>query len=467
VEAPREIASADVDLRASDGLVNLALPVPIGAPPGLYQVQLGRADGQGRRWTLEPLRVLPGAPSAAVAPLASFGGELALERIGLTGDASAGRPSFELGWRALKQPRGDWRFSARLVDDAGHLWGSSDGRPADGFFPTRLWAPNVPVTERRDVAPRAGTPPGRYRLEVRVYGLDGTGLDVVDARGAAVAPFYRPEPFELGPGPAPAQPPVGAPPLDLLEVRLGAERAAAGTTIPLAALLRANTPPGRDLALSVKIGPTEQRLPLAAGFPASRWRPGEVVAAQVDPRVPFELPAGTHDVMLTIVDTAGSPVLGPLPAGRLTVENRPRRFDAPPIGRAIGARLGDAIELLGYDLAASGERASLTIYWRAAGPIETSYTVFTHLLDSEGRVKGQVDAVPGGGALPTDGWAPGEVVTDRYEIPLQAGASSGRYTVEVGMYDARSGARLPVRAGGGAQSAGSDFLILGAVDLAP
>jgi hypothetical protein len=78
--------------------------------------------------------------------------------------------------------------------------------------------------------------------------------------------------------------------------------------------------------------------------------------------------------------------------------------------------------------------------------METSYSVFVHLLDGEGQVGGQRDRVPAHEAAPapTTGWVPGQIVVDAYEVPLDLDAPPGTYRIEVGMYDPREMARLPI-----------------------
>jgi hypothetical protein len=82
--------------------------------------------------------------------------------------------------------------------------------------------------------------------------------------------------------------------------------------------------------------------------------------------------------------------------------------------------------------------------------VDTAYTVFTYLLDTGGQVRGQKDNPPVGGSYPTTLWVPGEVVVDRYEIPIVADAAPGQYAIEVGMYDPATIVRLPVLDPGGA-----------------
>jgi hypothetical protein len=77
--------------------------------------------------------------------------------------------------------------------------------------------------------------------------------------------------------------------------------------------------------------------------------------------------------------------------------------------------------------------------------MDVSYTVFTHLLDGDARIWGQQDSVPGGGSLPTTSWLPSEVLIDEYAIELAGDAPPGEYILEIGMYEADTGRRLPVR----------------------
>jgi hypothetical protein len=92
----------------------------------------------------------------------------------------------------------------------------------------------------------------------------------------------------------------------------------------------------------------------------------------------------------------------------------------------------------------AGEALHLTLYWQAVTKSDASYTVFAHLLDGNSRIWGQEDNVPGRGALPTTGWMVGEVIVDDYEILLGVDTPSGEYLLEVGMYLASTGQRLPI-----------------------
>ncbi|MDH4138393.1 MAG: hypothetical protein OEW09_17000, partial [Anaerolineae bacterium] len=135
-------------------------------------------------------------------------------------------------------------------------------------------------------------------------------------------------------------------------------------------------------------------------------------------------------------------------------ENELRRYSAqrdsgsPPL-----ANLGNQVRLLSYQIdspqAKAGEEICLTLYWQAVRRMDTSYTVFTHLLGKDGKIWGQKDNPPDSGQSPTSEWLEDEVIEDRYIIPVQADTPPGTYQIEIGMYDARSMERLPVLDQGG------------------
>jgi len=140
-------------------------------------------------------------------------------------------------------------------------------------------------------------------------------------------------------------------------------------------------------------------------------------------------------------------MIGEMALATIMVEGRPHQFAIPPIQYPFEARVGEDIEFLGYDLSPTevkaGEPLQLTLYWQALGEMGESYTVFTHLIDDGGRIWGQKDSLPGGGTLPTTSWVEGEIIIDGYQTIVAPEAPAGRYLIEVGIYLAETGARLP------------------------
>jgi hypothetical protein len=138
----------------------------------------------------------------------------------------------------------------------------------------------------------------------------------------------------------------------------------------------------------------------------------------------------------------------------------PRRVE---IGGSTGSAVDFAesntvMRLLGYDLETEavqpGGQVEVTLYWQALSPADRDYTVFVHLLGEGELLVAQRDTFPGLGLLSTTWLEPGFRWADRYvlQVPETAYAPDVAQ-VEVGVYDAVTGARLAAR--------GSDGELLG------
>ena len=138
------------------------------------------------------------------------------------------------------------------------------------------------------------------------------------------------------------------------------------------------------------------------------------------------------------------------------------------IQHPLRADLGEGVRLLGYaintDRVAPGETLLLTLYWQSLAPMAESYTVFTHLLDTDGQIQAQMDSEPQGGSLPTDRWTVGQVVQDNYALTVSSEALPGPHVLEVGMYLLETLERLPVRDPDSSAPLG-DRVLLGTVEV--
>ena len=117
-------------------------------------------------------------------------------------------------------------------------------------------------------------------------------------------------------------------------------------------------------------------------------------------------------------------------------------MSAPNWSRPIAAAFADQIALRGYDVSQSSGVIDLTLNWQALTQPLHAYTVFAHVIDAHGQQVGQQDNMPVRDQLPTSCWLPGEYVTDPYSITIAPGAA-GPFTIEIGLYRADTGARLP------------------------
>jgi hypothetical protein len=114
--------------------------------------------------------------------------------------------------------------------------------------------------------------------------------------------------------------------------------------------------------------------------------------------------------------------------------------------RSVNVRLGDSIVLLGYvpstnDIRA-GDALLLTFFWQSLVKPSRDYTVFVHLLDTDGKLRAQLDVQPRGGTYPTSLWDAGEILRDDYSLNLPADLAPGLYRLEIGLYEYPSLTRL-------------------------
>jgi hypothetical protein len=126
-----------------------------------------------------------------------------------------------------------------------------------------------------------------------------------------------------------------------------------------------------------------------------------------------------------------------------------------PVMAAVPVRLVEAeavfednLVLAGHALEAErlgpGGELQLTLLWRADGPSQRAYTVFTHIVDGSGDVVAQYDGWPVHGQWPATCWQAGEAVVDPISVSLPADVIPGDYQLLVGLYDAGDGQRLPL-----------------------
>ena len=192
--------------------------------------------------------------------------------------------------------------------------------------------------------------------------------------------------------------------------------------------------------------------PPGAAYPTSRWAPGTLMRTQAAYRIPAALPDGRYRLIAGLYRPAdGLRLRTPqgkdyVPAGTVTVRGRPHDMQPPAPEHPADARLGDLARLAGYDLAAieaaPGGTLDVTLHWQALASGRRPYTVFVHLLDEAGTVRGYGDGEPGGGAYPTTGWLAGEYLADRHTVAVAPDASPGTYRLAIGLYDPATGERL-------------------------
>jgi len=433
----------------------------------------------------------------------NFGDEIRLLGYSLPTERMKREVEVILYWQGLKEMTEDYKISLRLRDEAGHYWGRVDARPASYWYPTMRWPPGEKLFGRHAIETLPGTPPGKYWLELGIYTEeDPRGLDVLDEKGtplgkskiigmaevpiSEVVTSYDQVEGEIE---RPLQ--VTFDSLELLGYNWEEKPVQAGDKISFTLFWRALAPMEKDYgvifeffdaggnyipvssrvdALKMSEGITGTHLILVSdyqgwhwqevvgwrrlgteSYPTSRWQVGEVIRGQYDyliPAWPVQPQPGKARLRARVADEQGNFVGPTVVLMTLEVEETERIFEPPsPQYTLAEGSLGGLVSLVGYDLTVDsvrpGDSFKLVLYWWALAPIDRSYTVFTHLLDRENQVRGQKDSLPVGGARPTIGWVPGEFIIDEYELVVEADAPPGEYILEVGLYDASTGERLP------------------------
>jgi 4-amino-4-deoxy-L-arabinose transferase-like glycosyltransferase len=370
---------------------------------------------------------------------------------------------FRLYWEYLgKVP--EEQFFFRLVGPDERTWAEGISQPAlsENGDPT-TWRQGQIITEIGELPVPPGTPPGEYRLQIGFY-----------TQAPAVTEGELT--FDLPPDEAWVQVASPAQPLSSAELPLSQQLDTPLAELRLLGMASLEMPlvPAKpwtaDVYWQAEVAPTDDyraRLslldsngqtrwvwdagPLVNFYPTSHWRAKEVVRSQVTVTPTLRTPGGAFDLALTLLDNTGRSV-GQAALGPVQVRGRIRSFSLPPVDVPVDATFGNAIELVGFNLqpplayppARPGDEVAVTLVWRALSPVDADYTITLQLLGSDGRVYGQLDAPPLGGAAPTSTWSPGEVLTETYRFTVAAGAKSGEYRLLAAMYLPETGERLPL-----------------------
>jgi hypothetical protein len=204
---------------------------------------------------------------------------------------------------------------------------------------------------------------------------------------------------------------------------------------------------GQDLLVSVEV-PND----------ASPDAPALVVSTVP---LPADLPGGAYGLWV-----AGNEI--PLGSFTFVMRPLPGTADEDDVATQVGARFGDAIELVGYTLdstqAAPSQTLRITLYWRASEALTERYKISVFLLGSAWNnasgnpLWAQLDQEPLGWTLPTTLWRPDQLIADPYALTIAGDAPPGEYQLGVVIYELVDGARLPVRAADGASLGDTLFL---------
>ncbi len=235
-------------------------------------------------------------------------------------------------------------------------------------------------------------------------------------------------------------------------------RAKAGGALPVVLYWRALTPLTNDYSVFAHLDSRDGQTYVSADelspedIPTSHWPPSLYLRNPLTLSLPSDLPPVRYTLTAGLYDPRSGARLPVTRCGDClltgdSLDTWPLALvwvsSAAPVGEEdiphrLDYRLGDEIALLGYELGAA-EPVALTLYWRILDSVEVGYTVFIHVLDSEGKVIAQFDGPPVNGLYPTDAWLPGQIIADSHSVMLPSSTAS----LVVGLYDPKSMLRLP------------------------
>lgn len=393
-----------------------------------------------------------------------------------------------LEWEALDSLREDYTVYLHLYDAHGHRVAQGDSLIVDRTLePTSQWETGVakPALYHLPVPP--GTPPGQYQLELGVYDLEtGERLPLLSSENGARETAAR-LPMTIGiPDQIPEVADLDVPHLlkhpltsnlELVGYELEHEAILAGNGMGIRLFWQAHGSMDQDYRLQLTLEGENEVVygqqafdPTSTDYPTSHWKPDELLGEWYYLSTREDVPTGAATLKLDLLDPRGRSVLTrPSEILDLWIQSTKPSFDIPSdLQRPVGVTLDDRITLVGGEVVdpvvKPGDSIGITLYWKAQQEIGTDYKVFVHLYDSEGGILAQCDRLPGLGTRPPTIWERGEVVADRYYVPIPSDAAAGTYELGVGMYDPQSGERLAAFGPDGSRLP-HDRVILGGVGI--
>jgi len=216
---------------------------------------------------------------------------------------------------------------------------------------------------------------------------------------------------------------------ELQRVTYSAEHLARGT--PLVIHTEWNAAAAGQVTLSLVTPPAlDQTLILASD---TRWS-----ADQNDftLRLPSDLSPGVYFIT---VEHASDPALTASGEVRGLIYLAPVWVDdeqpiTPPPG--VSADFGATLRVESFTAMQNGATLQIRLFWKALAELPSNLQLSLRVRDVTGNEWAARDAQLTGGLYPTELWRSGEVVPDRYDLPLLNGLPPGQYDVSLMVYDA-------------------------------
>jgi len=166
----------------------------------------------------------------------------------------------------------------------------------------------------------------------------------------------------------------------------------------------------------------------------AEWAPGDLALQMLHLRVPTNLSSGRYNWQITC---PGSPPF----AGRESLY----AFDNDLVlmDQEVGLQYDNGVNLDGYSWWMNKSDLHLVLQWSARTEISADYKFFVHLLDENGTIVKQIDAMHCNWDCPSSQWEARQRIADESVLPLR-GLPAGEYQLAVGLYDGETGERSTI-----------------------
>ena len=358
-----------------------------------------------------------------------------------------------LHWEAL-QPLDDYRVAAKLLDGEGNEIYHGEFGLAGDEWPTHLWpVGEVTVgTIAFDLLP--GTLPGQYTLALAVHPAKvAQALTVYDEAGNPQGELCRAAKLWLEGVPT-GDTRETVEQLHLIErgeswdglelIAVGScpqEALVPGAELALPALWRIGEPDEHEYWLRLEGDTYSANLPARSLWSMrNQWPAAERVIALTPARwfVPADAPAAQLRVAMCARQGKQGQSEACVYLCQVNIQQVARTYALPQPALRASSTFDGFARFLGADatIGEEGGPARLTVvtYWQALRGAGANYSIFVHLVGPDGRFLAGVNSPPAGGARPTAGWLPGEVIAHTATVPVPDGIDVNSCELEVGMF---------------------------------
>lgn len=248
-----------------------------------------------------------------------------------------------------------------------------------------------------------------------------------------------------------------------------------GQDLPLTLYWRTVSPIDQDLAMYIHVYDVQghslgqwDAYPGNGIYPPQLWQPNEIIVDHYHvPVIPPDVspPIGRIEVGMARVGSS-SVLPARNPQGETITPSLAQFKIAQTSGIPAAPRLtfADEFNLLNMNLSATragqeiaidtdaativsvkpGDKLNLRVTLQARQIPDADYTLFAHIVDSDGKIIAQRDEQPLDNTYPTELWDKNEQVTDTLGMEIPNDTTAGDYVLEFGIYRASDLQRLPV-----------------------